>query len=209
MDIKYLYEKITNIESLEDEFPILKSHITRMDPFLLEEVIGRLRKQIYIVDKYNPVVRPAIDPFVSSELGIYRRLDDIELGKLLNYPKCCVNSFSEQCRFGIDSEHLKDVDNLIKLLKTEDDKVIDSEDYKFFKKYIPNINDVYAIVLPSGFIPCNIMCKEAWKNRLIGTVDQGEFKQLEELEKLLYCELPHLHGAYEEYFEKIILDGKL
>jgi hypothetical protein len=148
---------------------------------MFDYIIQRLIIQLKIVQKYNISVRPAIDPFVSSELGIYKRLDDLELGKLLDYPNCCVDSFSETARYGIDSKHLKEVENM----------TFEDEDY--------------AIILPSGFIPCSLKCNKAIENKLIGTIDKETYEKLLSLEEELFKKLPHYHGAYDEYFEKIIL----
>ncbi|EHP89675.1 DUF483 domain-containing protein [Methanotorris formicicus] len=164
------------------EFNILGGYIKDMDEEKYNYIIFRLKKQIEIVEKYKPKVRPAIDPMVSMELGIYRRLDDYELGKLLNYPECCIKSFSEDFRIGIDRDHLKEAEEIKE-----------------------KSNNAYAIILPSGFIPCSLKCEESWKRNLIGIVDEDEYYRILELEKELKEKLPHFHGAYDEYYEKIIL----
>lgn len=110
--IKQILEKIMEIREEKTESKALENHIKRMDDEKFDYIIARLNKQIEIVEKYNPKIRPAIDPMVSSELGIYRRLDDYELGELLDYPKCCIISFSENARFGIDRDHLKEIDEM-------------------------------------------------------------------------------------------------
>lgn len=182
MEIKRLYEKIIELrDGNSKEYRVLSEYIQSIDEDMFENIINRLKKQIEIVEKYEIDIRPAIDPFVSSELGIYRRLDDLELGELLDYPKCCVNSFSETARYGIDREHLKELESME------------------FEE------DVYAVILPSGFIPCSLKCTEAIKNKLIGTVNREVYEKLLKLEEELFRELPHYHGAYDEYFEKIIL----
>ena len=63
----------------------------------------------------------------------------------------------------------------------------------------------YAIILPSGFIPCSLKCEESWKRNLIDVVTEEEYYKILELERELKEKLPHFHGAYDEYYEKIIL----
>ena len=92
--LKNLLHKIEKLRAGELEgFKTLKEHIQSLDEFQYQQIVERLKFQIEIVEKYNPKVRPAIDPVVSTELGIYRRLDDFEIGKLLDYPECCIKSF--------------------------------------------------------------------------------------------------------------------
>ncbi len=178
----YKIEKLRNGE-LED-FKILKKHIQSLDEFQYKNIIDRLKFQIEIVEKYKPKVRPAIDPVVSTELGIYRRLDDYEIGKLLEYPECCIKSFVENVRISIDNEHLKEVDEIREELKNK---------------------GVYAIVLPSGFIPCSLKCKEAIKRGYIGYLNKEEFDNILKLEEELKKKIVHWHFGYSEFYEKIIL----
>ena len=82
-------------------------YIQNMDDEIYDLVIFRLKKQIEIVKRYKPPVRPAIDPLVSSYLGVYSGLDLAEeYGELMGYPRCCIESF-KSVRFAIDEEHLK------------------------------------------------------------------------------------------------------
>lgn len=179
--MEQILEKIMKVREGKTEFKALENHVKRMDDERFDYIIARLKRQMEIVDKYDPKIRPAIDPMVSSELGIYRRLDDYELGELLNYPKCCIMSFSEEARFGIDRDHLKEIDEMDK------------------------DENAYAIILPSGFIPCSLKCKEAWDRKLIAFVTYEDYLNIIKLEDELFKELPHFHGAYDEYYEKIIL----
>ncbi|HIQ38935.1 MAG TPA: DUF483 domain-containing protein, partial [Methanothermococcus okinawensis] len=133
----------------ENDLKNISLYIRNMDDDIYNLVISRLKKQIEIVKKYKPPVRPAIDPMVSSYLGIYSGLEFAEeYGKLLGYPRCCIESF-KSVRFAIDEEHLKEVEDL-----KEEGKV--------------------AVVITSGFIPCSLKCKEAWKRCLVGLVSQRE-----------------------------------
>ncbi|WP_457613891.1 DUF483 domain-containing protein [Methanocaldococcus sp.] len=183
--LKNLLNKIEKLRNGELEgFKILKEHIQSLDEFQYQQIIDRLKFQIEIVEKYNPKVRPAIDPVVSTELGIYRRLDDFEVGKLLDYPECCIKSFVEEVRISIDRDHLKEVEEMRDDLKNR---------------------GVYAIVLPSGFIPCSLRCEEAIKRGYIGYLNKEEFDKILELEKELKEKIRHWHFGYEDYYEKIIL----
>ncbi|AIJ05645.1 hypothetical protein JH146_0799 [Methanocaldococcus bathoardescens] len=183
--LKRLLYKIEKLRTGELEgFEILKEHIQSLDEFQYQDIINRLKFQIEIVEKYKPKVRPAIDPVVSTELGIYRRLDDFEIGKLLDYPDCCIKSFVEDVRIAIDREHLKEVEEMREELKSK---------------------GIYAIVLPSGFIPCSLKCEEAIKRGYIGYLNKEEFDKILELEKELKEKIRHWHFGYDEYYEKIIL----
>ena len=156
----------------------ISSYIQNLNDEIYNLIISRLKKEIEIVKKYKPPVRPAIDPMVSSYLGIYSGLEFAEeYGKLLGYPRCCIESF-KSVRFAIDEEHLKEIEDL-----KEEGKV--------------------AVVITSGFIPCSLKCKEAWKRCLVGLVSQREYNNILQLERELFRELPHYHGGYSEYYEKI------
>jgi len=162
----------------ENDLKNISFYIRNMDHDIYNLVISRLKKQIEIVKKYKPPVRPAIDPMVSSYIGVYSGLEFAEeYGKLMGYPTCCIESF-KSVRFAIDEEHLKEVEDL-----KEEGKI--------------------AIVITSGFIPCSLKCKEAWKRCLIGSVSQKEYDNILQLERTLFKELPHYHGGYSEYYEKI------
>ncbi|ADC69905.1 protein of unknown function DUF483 [Methanocaldococcus sp. FS406-22] len=183
--LKKLLYKIEKLRTGELEgFETLKEHIQSLDEFQYQNIVNRLKFQIEIVEKYKPKVRPAIDPVVSTELGIYRRLDDFEIGKLLDYPECCIKSFVEDVRVAIDREHLKEVEEMREELKNR---------------------GVYAIVLPSGFIPCSLKCEEAIKRGFIGYLTKEEFDKILELEKELKEKIKHWHFGYEDYYEKIII----
>ncbi|MDI9624604.1 MAG: DUF483 domain-containing protein [Methanothermobacter sp.] len=159
------------------------SSICRVDEFYFNQLMARLQKEIEIVKKYKPPTRPALDPLVSTELGIYRG-DDYQIGRLLGYPRCCIESFSEATRFAIDEGHLAELDEL------------DAP------------KDACAIILPSGFIPCSLKCPMAWKNKLIAYVNPSEYQMILELEDELKRELPHFHLGYNEYYEKIPLKSE-
>ena len=187
--MKSILKKIIEARNGNSELDFLKARMQNMDDEKFNYIIYRLNRQIEIVKKYNPKVRPAIDPMVSSELGVYSGLDFPEgYGRLLNYPKCCIKSF-ENARFGIDKDHLKEVEELKR-------EIIDKN---------KNIKENSVLILPSGFIPCSLKCKDAWERNLIAVISYDEYVNILKLEEELFNELPHFHGAYNEYYEKILL----
>ncbi len=174
--LEEIYKRIIKVR--EDGCQDGPKSICRVDEFYFSQLMARLEKEIEIVNKYNPPTRPALDPLVSTELGIYRG-DDYEIGRLLGYPECCIKSFSEETRFAIDEDHLKELEDM----------------------EIPE--GACALILPSGFIPCSLKCSEAWRNGLIAHVNSDEYERILELEDELKRELPHFHLGYNEYYEKI------
>ena len=170
----------------------LNEILQKMDSQKYIFLINRLNLQIEIVKKYNPPIRPALDPYISSELGVYNGLCEIEdNAKLMNYPSCCVKSF-EEARFGIDKEHLKEAE----IIKNEIINNVNSGKY--------SLRDKCAIIMPSGFIPCSLNCKNAKNNNLIKIVSYEELCKILDLEEELKNKLIHYHGAYDEYYEKIL-----
>ncbi|MEJ8543444.1 DUF483 domain-containing protein [Methanothermobacter wolfeii] len=176
--LEKVYERIVRIR--DDGCRDCLSVICRMDDFQFNQLMSRLQLEIEITRKYNPPTRPALDPVISTELGVYRG-DDENIGRLLGYPECCIRSFSEDTRYAIDEDHLEELAEL----------------------EVPG--DACAVVLPSGFIPCSLRCKEAWERKLIAFADREDMRRILELEEELRRELPHFHIAYDEYFEKIII----
>ncbi|WP_456471713.1 DUF483 domain-containing protein [Methanocaldococcus sp.] len=150
--IEDIIKKIENLRRGKGEFKTLKEHIMNLDDFQYNIIIERLKIEDEVVKKYNPKVRPALDPYVSSELGIYRRLNDIEIGKFLGYPECCIRSFVEEVRVSIDREHLKEAEEIDK-----------------------------HVVLTSGFIPCSLKCREAIKNKLLGHLNDEDLKVIKKV----------------------------
>ncbi|KUK01862.1 MAG: DUF483 domain-containing protein [Methanobacteriales archaeon] len=179
--LEEIYERIIKLR--EDGCQDGLKSICRMDEFYFNQLMARLQKEIEIVNKYNPPARPALDPLVSTELGIYRG-DDYQIGRLLGYPECCVKSFSEETRFAIDKDHLKELEEL------------DAPE------------GACALILPSGFIPCSLKCPRAWESKLIAYVDSEEYQMILELEEELKRELPHFHLGYNEYYEKLLIKKK-
>ncbi len=171
----------------------ISSRIENMDDEKYSYILYRFKKQIEIVKKYSPKVRPAIDPIVSSELGVYSGLDfPEEYGRLMGYPECCIESF-KSARFGIDAEHLNEVEDIKKEINNE------------IMEGVKNVKENVAIIMPSGFIPCSLKCKFAWDNNLVSIISYEEYLDILKLEEELLKKLPHYHCAYNEYYEKIML----
>ena len=191
--MKEILKKITSAREGKSDLNFIASRIQNMDDEKYNYIIYRLTKQLKIVKKYNPKVRPAIDPMVSSELGVYSGLDfPEEYGILMGYPKCCVESF-KSARFGIDAEHLKEAEEIKEEIKKD---ILENN---------KSVKEKVAIIMPSGFIPCSLKCEEAWKRNLITVVSYEEHLNILKLEEELLKELPHYHIAYNEYYEKIML----
>ena len=72
-----ILKKIVSIRKNQEEEDLKNiSHLIRnMDDEIYSLIIPRLKKEIEIVKKYKPPVRPAVDPLVSSYLGVYSGLD--------------------------------------------------------------------------------------------------------------------------------------
>ncbi|AEH07431.1 DUF483 domain-containing protein [Methanothermococcus okinawensis] len=188
-----IFKRIIVARNGKSNLNFIGVHIENMDDEIYNYILSRLIRQIDIVKKYNPKVRPAIDPMVSSELGVYSGLDfPEEYGALMGYPKCCIESF-KSARFGIDNEHLKEAEEIKKEIKND---ILENN---------KDVKEKVAIIMPSGFIPCSLKCKKAWERNLISIVSYKEYSLIQDLEAELFKELPHFHGAYNEYYEKILL----
>ncbi|MEN3017126.1 MAG: DUF483 domain-containing protein [Candidatus Methanosuratincola petrocarbonis] len=141
----------------------------------LFDVLPRLEIQLQIVRQFSPPVRPALDPYTSTQIGIFsKRFDDYEIGRFLGYPGCCMRSFAENIRYGIDEDHIKELKG----------------------------SGMKAFVTTAGFIPCSIFCREAQSKGLLSFIDPSEIGNLRALEKETAMRLPHFHPEYREhYFE--------
>ncbi len=164
------------------EFPSLASYIAgQFAEERILDVVPRMKKQLEILEKYNPPVRPALDPGAAMPLGVYSRLfDDREVGFFMGYPPCCINAFTEELQIGFTKKHVSELQDLLK--------------------------ESQVLVVTAGFIPCSLKCSEALNRGLLAIVDESEISKLQELEKILYSELPHFHyeyaGHYYEYLKK-------
>ncbi|MCQ5336629.1 MAG: DUF483 domain-containing protein [Candidatus Methanomethylicia archaeon] len=158
-------------------FPNFAEHISKL--FHEERLIDipeRLEIQSEIVKKYNPPVRPALDPYVSTQIGVFNKnFSDWEIGHFLNYPDCCIKSFTEEIRYGIDKKHFKEIENFDKI-----------------------------ILITAGFIPHSLFCKEALQNSLICILEEKEIPKIKKLEIELFNSLPHFHSEYKYHYYEII-----
>jgi hypothetical protein len=151
-------------------FPNFAVHIAELfAEDRLMDVLPRVRTELEIVKKTSPKVRPALDPFVSTQLGVFSHiLSDWEVGHFLDYPDCCIRPFAEEARFGLDERHAAE----LKGLKGK------------------------IFVTTAGFIPHSIFCGESLKKGLIAFVTEEELKGLHKLENELFTALPHMHTSY-------------
>lgn len=191
--MKEILKKIISAREGTSDLNSVSFHIQNMDDEKYNYILYRLTKQIEIVKKYSPKIRPAIDPIVSSELKVYSGLDaSDEYGLLMGYPKCCIESF-KSARFGIDTEHLREAEEIKEEIKRD---ILENS---------KSVKEKVAIIMPSGFIPCSLKCNESWKRNLINVVSYEEHLNILKLEEELLKKLPHYHCAYNEYYEKILL----
>ncbi len=184
--LKRIIEKIFDLSYLTPEdakekysdFPSLAEHISRLfSKDYLYDVLPRLELQLKIVEDYDPPIRPALDPYSSTQLGIFNKnFSDWEIGLLLNYPPCCIRSFADETRYQIDSRHLEE---------------------------LANVKDKIAFVTTAGFVPHSVFCKEASDNALIGFLKIEELPLLQGLEEELALKLPHPHPAYQKHYYDI------
>ncbi len=162
------------------DFPTLAAHIARsFAEDRLFDVLPRLELQLKIVKIFDPPVRPALDPYSSTQLGILsKNFSDWEIGYFLDYPACCIRSFAEDIRYGIDAQHVKE-------LKT--------------------MNKNTAFVSTAGFVPHSLFCKEASHRALIAFIKKEDLFPLSKLEAELAQELPHFHPEYQRKYYDVCL----
>lgn len=154
------------------DFPSLAEHISRLfAEDRLFDIPPRLRVQLEIVKLYDPPVRPALDPYTSTQLGLFNKnFSDWEVGHFLNYPECCIKSFTEDIRYDIDAQHLKELRTL---------------------------GRETALVTTAGFIPHSAFCKESSERALLSLVKRSDLQPLRKLEAELALRLPHFHPEYQ------------
>ncbi|MGP3666909.1 MAG: DUF483 domain-containing protein [Candidatus Bathyarchaeota archaeon] len=135
---------------------------------------SRLKLEYEIVKKYNPPVRPALDPEFALTIQLYS-LNPYDVGSFLGYPYCCVKSFVEECRQFFDKKHFEE----LKHLK---------------RKQV-------SVILTAGFVPCSLNCINAMNAALISHLtDTSLIKKMDEELKVY---LPHHHPAYQSFFEEL------
>jgi hypothetical protein len=165
------------IQSKYPSFPTFASHIAKLfSDDRLFDVIPRLEIELDIIIKHNPLVRPAMDPYVSTQIGIFsKNYSDWEIGGFLGYPDCCMHPFVEEARYGIDERHaaeLKEVKGRI-------------------------------FVATAGFIPHSIFCSESQAVGLIAFVTKEEFESMRQVERELTAALPHFHSEYQGHYYEV------
>ncbi|MDH5815496.1 MAG: DUF483 domain-containing protein [Candidatus Nezhaarchaeota archaeon] len=178
-EIKKLTEGLPSNEASErvrkvySDFPKVAELVA--EAFLHDRLIGiydRLLLELSLVEKYDPPVRPALDPEFALALRLYS-FDDVEVGKFLGYPDCCIRSFVNECRLFFDEEHLRELKEIRKVgLK---------------------------VVLTAGFIPCSLYCKNAVRSGLLEHLN--DLSQVLSLNDKLKKMLPHSHSAYQSFYE--------
>lgn len=162
-------------------FPDLAAHISQL--FIddrLFDIMPRLELQLDLVKKYSPQVRPALDPYISTQIGVFSKdYNDYETGHFLDYPDCCIRSFNERVRYALDDLHDEELSDLNKKGGLQ----------PFF-------------VTISGFVPCSVSCPEAHRRHLIAFVDAAQVTLMRVLEGEIARALPHFHSEYQgKYYE--------
>ncbi len=167
--------------SMYPAFPNFAEHIAQL--FLedrLFDIMPRLEVQQSLVKKWQPPVRPALDPYISAQIGVFsKNFDDYETGHFLDYPDCCIRSFNERIRYALDELHEKELAELSSRCK----------DKPYF-------------VTTSGFVPCSVLCEESHRRRLIAFTDGAQVSAMRSLETEIAGALPHFHSEYQgKYYE--------
>lgn len=161
------------------DFPNFAEHIAKL--FLedrLFDIPDRLNLQLEIVKSFDPPVRPALDPYTSLQIGVFNKnFSDWEIGRFLNYPHCCIKSFSEEVRYGFDEKHFRE---LMKLDK----------------------NCIF--VTTAGFVPHSIFCKESMQKGLTSIIRDRELMDLRALEVEIANALPHFHPEYQCHYYDVL-----
>jgi hypothetical protein len=143
----------------------------------LFDVLPRLEIELGLVQKYRPPARPAMDPYVSTQIGVFsRNFSDLEVGSFLGYPECCIRPFAEEARYGLDERHNEEL------------------------KKLRGSGKIF--VTTAGFVPHSIFCEDSHKRGLIAFVTENELKRMRLLEGELSVALPHMHTEYQgQYYE--------
>lgn len=158
------------------DFPAFAAHIARLfAEERLFDILPRLEMELAIIKKHSPRVRPALDPYVSTQIGIFsRRFSDLEVGSFLGYPSCCMRPFAEEARYGLDERHSAE----LKLIAGK------------------------IFVTTAGFIPHSVFCTKSQMKGLIAFVSREELERMRLLEKEMALALPHAHPEYQgQYYE--------
>ncbi|MDH7555386.1 MAG: DUF483 domain-containing protein [Candidatus Methanosuratincola sp.] len=173
---------VASPEEAEAQFPGSPNFAKYIAQLFLEDrlfdILPRLETQLQIVRRFFPPVRPALDPYTSTQIGIFsKRFDDYEIGRFLGYPECCMRSFAENVRYGIDEGHVQELKG----------------------------SGMKAFATTAGFIPCSIFCREAQNRGLLSFIEPNEIGNLRALEKETAMRLPHFHPEYREHYFEVRL----
>jgi len=158
-------------------FPSFAAHVAQLfSEDRLFDILPRLEIQLGIIRRYDPPVRPAMDPYVSTQIGVFsKNFSDWEIGSFLGYPECCMRPFVEKIRYSLDEGH----SNELKKMKGK------------------------VFVATAGFIPHSVFCKESRLRGLIAFVNREDVDKLHLLENELSTRLPHLHPEYQRHYYEI------
>jgi len=158
-------------------FPSFAAYVAKLfSEDRLFDILPRLEIQLGIIRRYDPLVRPAMDPYVSTQIGVFsKNFSDWEIGSFLGYPECCMRPYVEQLRYSLDEGH----SNELKKMKGK------------------------VFVATAGFIPHSVFCKESHLRGLIAFVTRDDVERLHLLEKELFTALPHLHSEYQGHYYEI------
>jgi hypothetical protein len=157
-------------------FPNFATHVAKLfHDDRLFDIIPRLELEMRLIDEHKPPLRPALDPYVSTQIGVFsKNFSDWEIGHFLSYPDCCIRPFAEETRYGLDERHSKELQG--------------------------EAGMIFATT--AGFIPHSIYCKESHKRALIAFINQEELQGLKKLESEIFTALPHMHPEYRgQYYE--------
>jgi hypothetical protein len=159
-------------------FPNFAFHIAKLfHEDRLFDIMQRLELEMHLIDEYQPPIRPALDPYVSTQIGVFsKNFDDWEIGHFLSYPDCCIRPFAEEARYGLDERHSKE-------LSDEPGKIFAST---------------------AGFIPHSINCLESHQRGLIAFISKEELQVLKKLETEIFTALPHMHPEYRAHYFEIM-----
>jgi len=167
----------SNARTKYPAFPSFAAHVAKLfSEDRLFDVLQRLEIQLGIIRRYDPPVRPAMDPYVSTQIGVFsKNFSDWEIGSFLGYPDCCMRPYVEELRYSLNEGHTKE----LKQIKGK------------------------VFVATAGFIPHSVFCKESHLRGLIAFIVREDVEKLHLLEDELSTALPHLHSEYQRHYYEI------
>jgi len=179
-----ILDRLTELSSLEPseakathpDFPNFAHHVAKLfQEDRLFDIIPRLELQKRLIEANDPAIRPALDPYSSTQLGVFsKNFSDWEIGHFLSYPDCCIRPFAEEARYGLDERHAKEFQGMT--------------------------GKIFATT--AGFIPHSIHCEESRQRALISFISARQLEVLKGLEAAIFRALPHMHPEYQgQYYE--------